>query len=54
MHRYEVTIGTLLRFIRPKSPFEKLSNDFIVLQSWSGEEEGVERCGASAEPDDEA
>jgi len=37
-----------------QSPFEELSNDFIVLQSRSWEEEGEGRCGASLKTDDEA
>jgi hypothetical protein len=37
-----------------KSPFQKLSSDFIALQSRSGVEEAEERCGASVEADDEA
>jgi hypothetical protein len=37
-----------------KSLSEKLSNDFIVLQSSSGEEEGDEWYGAPVETDDDA
>lgn len=36
-----------------RSPFGKLSHDFIALQSKSGEE-GEERCGASGKADNDA
>jgi|GEM_PF-4553784 len=37
-----------------KSPFERLSNEFIVFQPMSGEEEGEEQRGVSIKADDHA